>query len=418
MVKHDKISSKSHSKRRIMKPKILILGGGYGGLRTAITLQQRLKDEADVTLISKHDYHYQTTLLHKVAIGTLSARKARIYIRKILDLEKVHFIKDKILSFEPDKKRVIGNGGAYEYDYLVIGLGFRPDDFGIKGVKEYAYKLSSLNAALRLDKLIEYRFKEYCHTKNDNDLSTIVCGTGFTGIEFAAELASRLDELCLISGISRKVPQVICIGRSDRILPMFSQKASALAQKKLEALGVKVICNGEVQECLEDGVVIKHNGELKHIKGNNILWSAGVKGNDSLEESCFKTKKGRIEVDEYLRCPQYSNVYVVGDCALYAFRDAIHAPTAQLSAQMGDYVGKSLLKILHNKVQNDVFRFKHRGTVCSIGHTDGVGIVYKKSISGELAAFLKNFIENKWLFGIGGIKLVFKNGQFRYRTSN
>ena len=124
-----------------MKPKILIVGGGYGGLRTAITLQEQLKVDADVTLISKHDYHYQTTLLHKVAIGTLSARKSRVYFRKILDLQKVHFIKDKILSFEPESKRVIGNGGAYEYDYLVIALGFKPDDFGIKGVEEYAHKL-------------------------------------------------------------------------------------------------------------------------------------------------------------------------------------------------------------------------------------------------------------------------------------
>lgn len=401
-----------------MKPKILILGGGYGGLRTAITLQNNLKDEAEVTLISKHDYHYQTTLLHKVAIGTLSARKARIYIRKILDLNKVHFIKDKILSFEPEAKRVIGNGGVYEYDYLVIALGFRPDDFGIKGVKKYAHKLSSLNAALKLDKLIEYRFKEYCHTKNADDLSVIVCGTGFTGIEFAAELASRLDELCLISGIPRNVPKLTCIGRSERILPMFSKASSALAQKKLEAYGVEIICNGEVQECREDGVIIKHNDEIKHIKGNTILWSAGVKGNDSLEKSCFTTTKGRIKVDEFLRCPEYHNVYVVGDCAIYASRDAVHAPTAQLSAQMGDYVGKSLIKILKNQTQKETFAFAHRGTVCSIGHTDGVGIVYKRAISGEMAAFLKNFIENKWLFGIGGLKLVLKNGQFRYRTSN
>ena len=401
-----------------MKPKILIVGGGYGGLRTAITLQEQLKVDADVTLISKHDYHYQTTLLHKVAIGTLSARKSRVYFRKILDLQKVHFIKDKILSFEPESKRVIGNGGAYEYDYLVIALGFKPDDFGIKGVEEYAHKLSSLNAALKLDKLIEYRFKEYCHTKNADDLSVIVCGTGFTGIEFAAELGSRLDDLCLIGGIPRDVPKVTCIGRSDRILPMFSKKGSALAQKKLEAFGVEMICGGDVQECRSDGVMIKHNGEIKHIKGNTILWSAGVKGNDSLERSCFETTKGRIKVDPYLRCPQYENIYVVGDCAISASRDAIHAPTAQLAAQMGDYVGKSLIKILNNKPQKKVFAFKHRGTVCSIGHTDGVGIIYKKSISGEVAAFLKNFIENKWLFGIGGAELVFKKGQFRYRTSN
>ena len=156
---------------------------------------------------------------------------------------------------------------------------------------KYAHKLSSLNAALKLDKVIEYKFKEYCHTKNADDLSIVVCGTGFTGIEFAAELGSRLDELCLIGGIPRDVPKITCIGRSDRILPMFSKKASALAQKKLEAFGVEVICGGEVQECLEDGVMIKHNGELKHIKGNTILWSAGERVMIVLNVLAWKIKK-------------------------------------------------------------------------------------------------------------------------------
>lgn len=402
------------------KKKILIIGGGYGGLRCAVTLQEKLNEgEADVTLISKHDYHYQTTLLHKVAIGTLSGRKARIYFRKILNPQKIHFVKDKIKTFNLAKKYVEGNGGKYHYDYLVIALGFRPDDFNIKGVKEHTHKLSSLNAALRLDKVIENKFKEYCHTLNKNDLSVIVCGTGFTGIEFAAELGSRLDELCLISGIDRSIPKVTCIGRSERILPMFSKKGSALAQKKLEKFGVEVICNASVDECKENGVHITYkDGTQRFIEGNTILWSTGVKGNDSIAASNLENVKGRIKVDSHLRYPKDSNVYVVGDCAIATSRDVIHAPTAQLSAQMGDYVARSLIKILRGQEQGDIFRFKHRGTVCSIGHTDGVGVIYKNEISGEMAAFLKNFIENKWLYGIGGAALVFKNGQFRYRTSN
>lgn len=115
-------------------PKVLIIGGGYGGLKAALGLQRKLKTPADITLISKHDYHYQTTLLHKVAIGTLSSRKARIFYRKILDPKKIRFIKDKILEICPEENKVIGNGGAYKYDYLIIALGFRPDHLGIKGV--------------------------------------------------------------------------------------------------------------------------------------------------------------------------------------------------------------------------------------------------------------------------------------------
>ena len=97
-------------------PKILIIGGGYGGLKAALGLQRKLKAPADITLISKHDYHYQTTLLHKVAIGTLSSRKARIFYRKILDPKKIRFVKDKIIQLCPQDNKVIGNGGSYEYD--------------------------------------------------------------------------------------------------------------------------------------------------------------------------------------------------------------------------------------------------------------------------------------------------------------
>lgn len=403
-------------------PKILIIGGGYGGLRVAIGLSKLVnfnsKNKPQITLISKHDYHYQTTLLHKVAVGTLSARKARIYYRKILDLKKVNFIKDKIISLNPEEKCVMGNGGRYDYDILVIALGFRPENFGVKGVDEFAYKLSSLNSALKLTKNIEDKFKNFVHTKNELDLSFAVCGTGFTGIEFTAELANEIDELCLICGIDRSIPKVYCIGRSKRILPIFSENLSQKATKKLEQKGVKLITEGSVKEILKDGVLVEKDGQIQKIEANTTLWCAGVKGNDTIEKSTIPNKKGRIEVDYQLRCKDYDDIFVVGDSAHPTTKDAIHAPTAQLSAQMGDFVALMLSQTLKGKKFKKGFKFKHRGTVCAIGHTDAVGIVYGKELAGELAAFMKNTIENRWLFGLGGFPVVFKKGQFRYRTSN
>lgn len=398
--------------------KILIIGGGYGGLKTALGLQRKYKGNAQITLISKHDYHYQTTLLHKVAIGTLSARKARIYYRKVLDLQKIHFIKDKIIKLAPKDNKVIGNGGEYSYDYLVIALGFKPNNFGIKGVNAYTYTLSSLNAALKLDKNIENKFKDFVHTKNLKNLQFIVCGTGFTGIEFCAELATQLDELCLICGIDRNLPKVTCIGRSKHILPVFNDTLVKTAESKLKALGVEILNDSEIVEIKEGEVIVKKEEQLQSIYGNTIIWSAGVKGSDIVEHSEIPNKNGRIAVDSYLQCKDFSNIYVVGDCAIASQKDAIHAPTAQLSAQMGDYVAELLCAKLNNKPFTKTFKFNHRGTVCSIGHTDGVGIVYHKNVKGELAAFMKNTIENKWLYSIGGFNIVFKKGQFRYRTSN
>lgn len=403
-------------------PRILIIGGGYGGLKVALGLQKTLQTcknvKADVTLISKHDYHYQTTLLHKVAVGTLSARKARIYYRKLLDPQKVKFIKDKIIKLDQENRCVYGNGGRYDYDILVVALGFKHDSFNIAGVEEYAFKLSSLNRALRLTRHIENKFKDYIHTKNPDDLSIIVCGTGFTSIEFAAELGSQLDELCLICGIDRKIPKITCIGRSNRILPIFEEKLGKKIVDKLGELGVELVMGSSVKEVLKDGVLIEKDGKTEHIKANTVLWGAGVKGSDIIEQSSIPNIKGRIKVDYQLRCFDYPEIFVVGDSAYPTTKDAIHAPTAQLSAQMGDFVALMLSNLLKGKKFTKGFTFKHRGTVCSIGHTDGVGIVYGKNVSGELAAFMKNTIENRWLFQLGGFSMVFKKGQFRYRTSN
>ncbi len=398
------------------KPKILILGGGYGGLKCAITLQKKLHSEAEVTLISKHDYHYQTTLLHKVSVGTYSARKARIFFRKILDLRKVGFIKDTIVSIDPANKRVSGESNCYEYDYLVIALGFIPNTFGINGVEKHCFTLSSLNSALKLRNHIEMRFKDF--TNDVNDLSFIVCGSGFSGIEFAGELATQIDELTTISAIDKSLVKIICISKGEHILPMFHQKDAMVAKKKLDKLGVRFI-QGVVRECKENSVIVESStGKLDEIFANTIVWTAGVKGSNVVEDSPLQSKNGRILIDSYLRVKEFNNIFVVGDCGIATERDLSHAPTAQLASQMGEYVANSLIVILNDKNIKSAFHFKHRGTVCAIGHTDGVGVVFGISVSGEISAFFKNFIENKWIFSIGGLINVFKKGQFRFRSSS
>lgn len=407
-----------------MCKKILILGGGYGGLKCAITLQKRFKHiDADIVLISKHDYHYQSTLLHKVAIGTYNARKARIYFRKILDLNKINFIKDSVVKIED--KKVICKYSEYEFDYLVIALGFKPNTFNIKGVDEFAFSLYSMNSALKIRQHIEYKFKDFkfnqINNKNkyniENDLKFNICGSGFTGIEFAAELANQSRELAYISGLDPKMIEINVISKSDKILPMFDMELRDKAEEKLKKIGVNLIC-GRVIECKKDCVVVENGNKIFNVEGNTTLWAAGVKGNEVIENSMFESTSSRILVNEFLQIPHHENIYVVGDCAIANRRDLVHAPTAQLAYQMGEYCANSLIKKLQGKSVSKPFKFIHRGTVCSIGHTDGVGVIYGKKVVGEIAAFFKNIIENRWIFSIGGIINVIKKGQFRFRSSS
>ena len=347
--------------------RILIIGAGYGGLRVAMSLQKSLSlGEADITLINKHDYHYQTTLLHKIAAGTLSALKARIYIRKIIDPKKIKFIRDEIVQVLPNENIAIGKDGRYEYDILVVALGFSPNTFQIKGVSEYALKLSSLNSALVLRKQIGSKFKHYSKTKNLSDLTFIVCGTGFTGVEFASELAKEVDEFCLIRGIDKSLVRIICLGRSSNVLPMFDEDLSQKALKKLQDAGVEVMNSTEVIECTNEGVVVRENGAEFGINGNTIIWTAGVRGSACLENSPLKSNNAKIEVNKQLRSLEFENIFAVGDSALLHERDIFYAPTAQLAGQMGDFLGKSLVEFIRTGVMSGEFKFKSKGTVCSI----------------------------------------------------
>lgn len=395
---------------------ILILGGGYGGLKCAITLQKYFhKLNANITFISKHDYHYQSTLLHKVAIGTYSERKARIYFRNILNPRKIHFIKDTILRIEKDK--VIGHYDEYGFDFLVIALGFKPNVFAIKGVEKYAMQLFSVNSALKITAQIEQKFKDFKFKKDAYDLHFNICGSGFTGVEFAGELANQSKELAKICGIPQKSVTINLISKSPKVLPMFSTKLRNIAESKLKNLGVNIIC-GEVIECKNNAVVIKNDSQISEIPANTTIWCAGVKGNEVIKNSEFESKNDRIYVNEFLQIPQCEHIFVIGDCAIATQRDIIHAPTAQLANQMGEFVAKSLIRLSHKKSLKNPFKFHHKGTVCSIGHTDGVGFVFKMNVWGEMAAFFKNIIENKWILSIGGVKNVIKKGQFRFRSSS
>lgn len=402
-----------------MSKKILIVGGGYGGLNTAIRLQKRHAN-ADITLISKHDYHYQTTLLHKVAIGTLSDRKAKIYYRDILDLERIKFIKDKVMEIHPKENYVLGKLGKYDYDILVIALGFKPDDFGIPGVKEHAFKLSSFNAAARLNHHIERKLKDYHIRKDDADLSFIVCGAGLTSIEFAAELANERKKLCKYYGLDENLVKITVVGRNKNILPVFDQKLIKKATEKLKNMGITLLTGASVKECQADGVLIERNNKEEFIRGHTILWGSGVKGNDTVEyySNDIQSHKGRIKVTPQLKSVDYDNIYVVGDCAIYAQREVVFVPTAQLATQMGDYIGNLLSDKLEGKTKHKDFKFINRGSVCSIGHLDAVGVVFGRKISGEFGAFMKNLIENRWLFTIGGLRMIYRKGQFRYRRSD
>ncbi|MDN3019794.1 NAD(P)/FAD-dependent oxidoreductase [Paenibacillus sp. BSR1-1] len=400
------------------KPKIVILGAGYGGLMTTVRLQKHVGiNEADIVLVNKNDYHYETTWLHEASAGTLHHDKVRYEIRDVIDRSKVDFIQDTVVEIKKDEKKVVLEKGEVQYDYLVISLGGEPETFGIKGLKEYAFGITNVNSSRQLREHIEYQFATYNmeEEKNDNRLSIVVGGAGFTGIEFLGELTNRIPELCHEYDVDYNKVKIICVEAAPTVLPGFDPELVNYAVSQLERKGVEFLIGTAIKEATPDGIIVaKGEEEPREIKAGTVVWAAGVRGNSIIEKSGFEAMRGRVKVTPELRVPGFDDVFIIGDSSLVINEEINrpYPPTAQIAMQQGELVARNLAALVRNKTELETFTFDNKGTVCSLGEDDAIGVVFGKKITGAKASFMKKVVDNRSLYMIGGAGLVLKKGKF------
>ncbi|KXG09653.1 NADH dehydrogenase-like protein [Anoxybacillus sp. P3H1B] len=401
------------------KPNVVILGAGYGGLMTAVRLQKFVGvNEANITLVNKNNYHYETTWLHEASAGTLHHDRVRYPIADVIDRSKVQFVQDTVVKVVPQEKRVILQNGELTYDYLVIALGFESETFGIKGLKEYAFSIANVNAARQIREHIEYQFATY-HTeeeKRDERLTIVVGGAGFTGIEFLGELANRIPELCREYDVDPKKVRIICVEAAPTALPGFDPELVEYAVSLLERKGVEFKIGTAIKECTPEGIVVAKGDEVEEIKAGTVVWAAGVRGSYVIDESGFEAMRGRVKVDPFLRAPGYDNVFIVGDCSLMINEETNrpYPPTAQIAMQQGELCAKNLAVLIREQGELQPFKPDIKGTVCSLGHDDAIGVVFGKKMWGAKASFMKKMVDNRALYLIGGPSLVMKKGKFKF----
>ncbi|UFT98214.1 NAD(P)/FAD-dependent oxidoreductase [Radiobacillus kanasensis] len=400
------------------KPKILILGAGYGGIMTAIKLQKKLsRNDAHITLVNKHDYHYETTWLHENAAGTLHHDRTRIPIKDVVDTNKIEFIQDTVVELKPDDKKVILKNGELDYDYLVVGLGFEAATFGIPGLIENAFTINSINSARLIKQHIEYNFAMYNNEKEKRPerLNIVIGGGGFTGIEFAGELANRVPELCKEYDIDPKDVRMIVVEGAPTILPGFDPQLIEYAMNSLEARGVEFKTGALLKECRADGITFEKDEKQEELPTLTTVWAAGVRANSLVETSGLEHNRGKVQVQPDMRAPSHPDVFVVGDCALIMNEETgrPYPPTAQIAMQEAETIAHNLVALVHGKDELESFEFLNRGTVASLGDSDAIGVIFgDKKIFGWTASFMKKMIDNRALFKIGGVGLVLKKGKF------
>lgn len=399
--------------------KVLLLGAGYANLGLLTTINKELFAQTQWSLINNTPYHYKTISLHDVASGKHD-KSILFPLREVVHSD-VNLIEDSVIEIQSQK--VIGKNATYEYDYLVVGLGFSSDSFGIPGVAQYTQSITSYNTARQIYEKITQTLQNYIEHKDSNDLSFVVCGGGFTGIEFAGSLAQELQKQCDARGIDFKQVRIYCIEAMPKILPMFSENLMQLGLQRLRQLGVEVLTSSKILECKQGSVVIEQNGNQNEIQANTIIWTAGVKGNEVIANSpFFKSGRSKVEVNEWLQPinqeNDMQNIFVIGDCA--ALKDPssgrFYPPTAQLAKKQGEYLAKNLEMLLNTEAINQTIDiqslpkldFQPQGSICSIGQGYSVGVVGSREIKGFSASLLKWLIESQWSYQLGGLGGVFK----------
>ncbi len=396
------------------RKKVVILGGGYAGLQTATKLQKLVSSQdCDITLINKNEYHYESTWLHEASAGTREYQDCLYPIASVLNHSKVDFVVDEVTKINKDEKTVETTNGTYKFDILVVALGFESETFGIAGMKEHAFQIENINTARRIAAHIEERFAHYANSseKDEKDLAILVGGAGFTGIELLGELVEKVPALCKEYNIDQSKVKLTCVEAAPKMLPMFSENLVEYVMNYLEKRGVEFKIATPIVAANENGFVVKVNEQEEQLYANTVIWAAGVRGSKLMEESFDGVKRGRIVVREDLRIDGYDDIFVIGDCSAVMSGERPLPTTAQIAMQQGEFTAAAIQKLLNGE-KLSAFAYDDKGTVCSLGSHDGVGVVFGKEITGKKAAFMKKLIDTRAIFKIGGAGVAYKKGKF------
>jgi len=376
------------------KPKVVILGGGFGGLAAARALHKA----ADVTVVDRHNYQTFLPLLYQVSTAGLAADHVAYPIRGALRKTPVKFRMGSPIAIDHKNKEVkLDSSELLKFDHLIVALGSVTADFGIPGVKEFTLGMKSVAEALNIRAEIMRRFEDLCRFEDDTKLSITVVGGGPTGVEMAGAIAELIrgplksDQKNAASHIT-----VSLLEAGPRLLPPFASSLSARTKKDLEKLGVKVLLNAAVQE-------VKHR-KIKLTDGTTLaseitIWAAGVKGNDAIAQLNLPVTGTRVSVDPTMQVKNYPYIWALGDIAASVGSDGNQLPmVAPVAIQQGKFIAKQISRLGKNqKLEN--FKYLDKGSMATIGRNKAVVQVKGIKISGAIAWLIWLWLHLFYLLG-------------------
>jgi NADH dehydrogenase len=376
--------------------RIVILGGGFGGLYAAIELEKRLgrRDDIEITLVNRENFFLFTPMLHEVAAGDLDLATIVNPVRKLL--RRVQFFCGEVHSIDLQNRTVNVSHGAeahghtLPFDHLVIGLGSVTNFHGLPGA-ENAMTMKSLGDAINLRNralaCLEEADFECCAAQRERLLTFVVAGGGFAGVETAASLNDFLREAVRFYGnLKPEMIRVVVAHSGKVVLPELGEKLGRYAQRKLIARNVDVRTGVRVAN-YDDCTV--HFNDGSSVRSNTLVWTAGTSPNPLLEQFPCVRERGRIVVNEFLEVIDWPGLWALGDCAhsIDQRTGNPHPPTAQHALRQGRTLARNILAAIDGKPMRP-FSFRTLGLLASLGRRCGVANIMGINFSGFIAWWL------------------------------
>lgn len=413
---------------------IVIVGAGYAGVLTAKKLEKKLRKKAKneqvhISIIDRHPYHTMLTELHEVAACRVEEDSIKMDLKKIFQGRNVEVVLDNITNVDFEKKKITGENGAYDYDYLVLAAGSKPTFFGVEGAEENSYTLWSYDDAVRLKNRIHDCFRRAADEpdvkKKKELLSFYVVGAGFTGVEMIGELAEYIPWLCESYEIAPSLVTMADVDGLSRPVPILPEKLSAKVERRLKKMGVSVVMNTSVVGVGENFIKLKKGDKIVTETAGTVIWTAGIESADITAEAAKQAEsagRGRIKVDKYLRSLDHEDVYVVGDNMMYT-APGEERPVPQMvenAEHSADTAANNIVAAITKKVEMEEYAPKFHGVMVCVGGRYGVsrgGLAkHQMNFASFFAMFAKHFINIIYFIQVLGWNKVFSYVKHEFFT--
>jgi NADH dehydrogenase len=373
--------------------KIIIIGGGYAGLRAVEKLSKNPRNE--ITLFDKNSYHFMQTEVYDLIANEEDFAQVSVDLFTFcMGFEgNVVFAKQEVCTVDFNKKKVITSTQRHNYDYLVIAVGARTKFVtDVVGLRTHAHGIKVLHRAMHFKQKFEMAlFKRVEQSGTTcSAINIVVAGGGLSGVEIAAQMASFAKSFYRKNNFICRKLSIILINSGEKILQGLDEKLVTKSDKRLQKLGVSIRHKCRVTEINEHSVTLSSADVLPM---DFMVFAGGIEPNALVcNLQLEKNEKGYIITNSHLQVPHHEEVFAIGDCTTIYNKNSVVAPTADTAEQTAEICAKNINNLIHKKPLTS-HKIKSRGVLIALGRNYAVGKVYGIYLSGYFAFIMKKIVE-------------------------